>query len=197
MTPIEPGQTWGTRLAHILSKILHTRRGRRIWVAGMYALLLCGVVSAIGLKPPPTSSVMRFYLLIFVPFFLLSSPLRRWARPGQRSDGSTIPVPTLFGVPLRSPFDERENAVRLRAFSRAYHAVVLCVAALVVPAYIFQEDLPNWFRALASRDGVLLLGFGIAILIATLPLAFQAWDEPDDDLDPTAPPLAESTESVV
>jgi len=82
----------------------------------------------------------------------------------------------LTNLPL-DQLDERQRVVRGLAYQRAYHILIglLMVLALYVAAGSFNTQWfpPNDFSVW------LIVFFGLAILLTSLPSAVFAWNEPD------------------
>jgi len=182
MNGTESGPVWLQQLRHALWDALRTRWDRRVWVICMYVGLFGGSGTAMWLKATlGHASLLSGLGIVFALLALLVWQVLAWrVQPGLRSDESAAVSPTLSCDPPDGPTDMRKTADRDRSYRRAYHVVVLGALAASVGVYIYQEEYPDLFRALAGRD-LLLLTMGVLIVfLASLPVALQAWCEPDD-----------------
>lgn len=179
-----PGKDWYRKAQAALRDTLRTRQERRIWVACMYAGLFVGGGASVGLKTRlgPGSPIPEACIVPAALSALVWPLLAWWARSAPRKQGPAGGVPSVFNVTPDAPPEERETAVRDRAYRRAYQFVVLLALAASTAAFIFQEELPGLFRVLADDSLFLVTLCGVILFLASLPVAFLAWTEPDADL---------------
>jgi hypothetical protein len=109
-------------------------------------------------------------LIAFLSLMLVWMRLVSWSMP-------VIPAPAALTA---IPVDERQQAVRDRSFRRAYQAGFLMFLVSAVAAYIFQDDLPGLLRRISELKLLTVALSQIALLLATLPVIFLAWTEPDE-----------------
>lgn len=184
MSSSAPALGWYRQAQAALWDILRTRQERRAWIACMYACLFGGAAASIGLKTrwdfgsPLSGACIALAALSWLGWILLAW----WARLALRAPGPAGAVPAGFGLPPDQPLGARETAVRDRAYRRAYQFVVLLALAASTAAFIFEEELPGLFRALAEDRLILVPLFAVILFLASLPVAFLAWTEPDEDM---------------
>lgn len=145
-----------------------TRSKRRFFVALMYASYITiailpgfargqsGLLATLGFTATGVAGI-----LLFGCWLALTGLLHEYGFPGDHR--------------LFTSRDERQTAVRHRAFVRAYAilAALLC-AACVYSAIAF--DAGFWIPDAGARHPIL---FGLVFLTASLPSAVIAWTEPD------------------
>lgn len=145
-----------------------TQAKRRLFVTLMYTSYIAiailpgfaraqsGPFAMLGLLAVGTAG-----LVLFGCWLALTGLLREYGSPGDTR--------------LFTSRDERQTAVRHRAFVRAYAilAALLCVAC-VYATIAFDAGL--WLPDANSRRPIL---FGLIFLCASLPSAVIAWTEPD------------------
>jgi hypothetical protein len=112
-------------------------------------------------------------LIGFLSVMLVWMRLVGWSMPVIPAPASLTTIPT----------DERQQAVRDRSFRRAYQTVFLLFLISAVAAYMFQDDLPGFLRRISELKLLVMLLTQIVLLLATLPVVWLAWTEPDDYVD--------------
>ena len=172
---------WKQQLRHALWEALRSRRDRRAWIVCMYLGLGGGTGAAICLRTVQGRASLLFgFSLVFALLALVAwQVLAWWARPWRQLNGSTDGAYSLRGATTDVPLSAGEKAKRDRSYRCAYHVVVLGALAASVATYIYQEEVPNLFRALADRDLLLITMGALILFLASLPAAFHAWSEPD------------------
>jgi hypothetical protein len=152
---------------------LPTRRERRSWVLVLFLSMAAADALIVAFKTPAgTSSLWGALggLISLLTIMLVWMRLVGWSIP-------VIPAPASW-PPI--PVDERQQAVRDRSFRRAYQAVFLLFLVSAVAAYIFQDDLPGFLRRISELKLLIVALSQIVLLLATLPVIFLAWTEPDE-----------------
>ena len=152
---------------------LPLQRSRRAWVVALYLGLAvnAGNIVAIGFESQQslvlTFAVWLISMLAVVVWIRLSC----WAMP-------VIANPPV--LPSTVPVDERQQALRDRAYRRAYHSTLSLFVLAALAAYILQEDLPAILRRVAELNLMPAILGNTAIVLLFMPVAFLAWTEPDD-----------------
>jgi hypothetical protein len=164
---------------------LPKRRSRRILISAMYlglTVYAANLIAIIRLGEAVPSWRLAGWLiwLTFMLSWLGWLMLSCWA----------IPVIMIPPAPAsRIPIDERQQAVRDRAYRRAYQSSFLLFVIAGTAAYILQEDLPGILRRITQLGLLPAILSVIGIVLMSMPVAFLAWTEPDDSADKTGAEL--------
>jgi hypothetical protein len=146
-----------------------TRAGRRRVVAALYGALAATVV-AMAIPNVPRSSAwwLPFAMVLLASILVTIGSAVVLYRTGQR-----------LGDDEDAKLDERQRAVRDRAYLRAYRMVGTLLIVLVQ----YMVIAPGFGWPLPERVHWAILSWSVMLFTVTLPSAILAWTEPEVEVE--------------